>query len=845
MAFSPNMFLGAVLSTLVCIATTGCGGGNDGAGGPAVPDLVVSGMVTAPGGTVAFLRESVIFDFFESESHAAIVGGIPVADGTIVQLGRITKSAQFTFLPISSTTTASGRYTFNLTSLGVAFANDLLVRVVGSGGREMRAFVTNPNVALNPASELGVRFVLERLTSIANSTLDQFTLQEVNDLSVSMNLLVESRTFSGSVDLENAIADIRNVVVADPTFMAFIADSANDGQTTLGPGDQGHHFPTALGSVWGYRTTRNETGDPTITFNTGRSISGTRLLGGNEETILYETNPSNSGIPEEDYFVKDGVGIFSRGTNDLSDLLTPQLVPYYELLFPIQTGKTFTQLNKSGLEFGQDVDGDALDETANIASSVRVVGFESVTVPAGTFQNTARIETQTRTTVLLTGGGSISVSGTETWWLASNIGLIKRVTTLHARGISQTDTEELISYSVGGLTGGSGMASLTIAEGLEQANSDESSPGKPGVASDGTNYLAVSCSELGPTPGIFGVLIRSGVPGRKFPIATVGNAHCGTGAMGSPTTSFDGNNYMVFYSLGDGLVRGARVSTAGIVLDNSGFLLPGITPGAVVAFDGTNHLVVSTKFTNFSHDIYGWRVTPTGQVLDEFSISSQAGSQFLPAVSFDGTNYLVVWTDQRVGSGVFDVYGARVTTSGAVLDPSGIPIANSLHAEQHPQLIFDGSNYMVVWETILFPSNLPTVFEIRGSRVSPAGVLLDGLSASGGIAINTAAGVNKGYPTVVVDGNRLLVAWAQGSFGPGGDERGIYGARLSRNGQIIEGGPPATSLGLRLSTQSVPLGGKFVFPSARSNSSSTLLTWTSLGGTSDTTKEIQGTIAFQ
>ena len=838
------------LLRLTCVVSlifyiSSCSSGeNESGSGPTASDLVVSGTVTAPGGAVAFLRKSSIIDLFESESHAAVVGSVLVADGTAVQLGRISKTSPFTFSPISTTTTASGRYSFNLTTLGLNLANDLLVRGVGSAGKEMRAFVTNPNVDLNPASELGVRFVLERLTSIAGSTLDRFTLQEVNDLSVSLNLLTEARMFSGSTDLETAIADIRNAVVTDPTLMAFISDSVGDGQTALGPGDQGHHFPTAIGSVWGYRTTRKETGEPTITFNTGRTISGTRSLGNIVETIFYETNPNNSGVPEDDYFVKDGVGIVRRGTSDVTDFLTPQLVPYHELLFPIQAGKTFTQLNKFGIDFSQDVDGDALHETASIASSVRIVGFEAITVPAGTFKNAARIVTHIQTTVLLSRGGSVSVSGTETWWLTPNIGLVKRVTTVQTRGIIQIDTEELMSYSVGGLTGGSGTTSLTIAEGLEQADSGESSPGKPDIASDGTNYLVVSCRELGPSPGIFGVLIRSGVPGPKFPIATVGNADCV--GMGVPTASFDGTNYMVFYSFGDGLLRGTRVSTSGVVLDNSGFILPGIVPRAVVAFDGTNYLVVSTKVTSFSHDIYGWRVTPTGQVLDEFPISSAAETQFLPAVSFDGTNYMVVWTDQRMGGQNYDIYGARVTTSGTVLDPAGIPIATSSHAEEYPQLVFDGSNYMVVWETILLPaSNPPTAFEIRGSRVSPAGVVLDGLSASGGIAINTAAGINKEYPTVVVEGNSLLVAWAQGSFGTGGDERGIYGARLSRNGQIIEGGPPATSLGLKLSAQSVPLGSRFVFPSAHSNSSSTLLAWTSLGGASDTTKEIQGTIAFK
>jgi hypothetical protein len=44
----------------------------------------------------------------------------------------------------------------------------------------------------------------------------------------------------------------------------------------------------------------------------------------------------------------------------------------------------------------------------------------------------------------------------------------------------------------------------------------------------------------------------------------------------------------------------------------------------------------------------------------------------LPRVAFDGTNYLVAWEDERSGSQ--DIYGARVTRGGVVLDPAGFLI---------------------------------------------------------------------------------------------------------------------------------------------------------------------------
>lgn len=61
-----------------------------------------------------------------------------------------------------------------------------------------------------------------------------------------------------------------------------------------------------------------------------------------------------------------------------------------------------------------------------------------------------------------------------------------------------------------------------------------------------------------------------------------------------------------------------------------------------------------------------------------------ANAQYLPAVAFDGTNYLVVWMDYRSESP--DIYGARVSAGGTVLDTSGIAISTAANDQLWPAL---------------------------------------------------------------------------------------------------------------------------------------------------------------
>src|SRR4030065_388005 len=71
------------------------------------------------------------------------------------------------------------------------------------------------------------------------------------------------------------------------------------------------------------------------------------------------------------------------------------------------------------------------------------------------------------------------------------------------------------------------------------------------------------------------------------------------------------------------------------------------------------------------------------------------GNQDKSGIAFDGTNFLVVWEDYRTYPP--DIYAARVTQDGLVLDMGGIPVCTFAEVQSQPSVEFDGTNYLVVW----------------------------------------------------------------------------------------------------------------------------------------------------
>jgi hypothetical protein len=107
-----------------------------------------------------------------------------------------------------------------------------------------------------------------------------------------------------------------------------------------------------------------------------------------------------------------------------------------------------------------------------------------------------------------------------------------------------------------------------------------------------------------------------------------------------------------------------------------------------VAWSGAHLLFVwrANSLANANNYIRGLRMNPDGSTAGGmFTIAEAPGRQLRPVAGWDGSTFVVAWDDQRDQTSFFDertdIYGARVSESGTVLDPIGFPIVAGPHGE--------------------------------------------------------------------------------------------------------------------------------------------------------------------
>ncbi|WP_223639439.1 Ig-like domain-containing protein [Corallococcus sp. EGB] len=357
-------------------------------------------------------------------------------------------------------------------------------------------------------------------------------------------------------------------------------------------------------------------------------------------------------------------------------------------------------------------------------------------------------------------------------------------------------TESTTRAMAARVTGGGGLPD-TAPFILTQQNSYS-----PAVTSNGTAYFVTWIG----TGGVFGSRVTSaGEVEDPMGIAISTSA----GAKSQPAAASNGTDYFVVWederNDGVGDIFGARVSGLGVVLDAQGIALATGTHSQrtpSVASNGSDYLVAWKDTVNIDEsDIFGTRVTSTGAVLDGpgFEISTAEKMQANPSVASNGEDYFVVWTDNR--SGYNGLRGTRVTNGGTVVDVAGQELSPS---GDSPAVAFNGTDYFIAWES---------GWDAFGMRVTQAGGILD----STGIILALAASTQTA-PVVASNGTDFLVVWY--------DRRNlgesIVGVRVDPLGEVLD----PSGLEIALGTAD---GMAYFRPTVASNGTDYLVGWVGYG----------------
>ncbi|MFP2958696.1 hypothetical protein ACLEPN_12810 [Myxococcus sp. 1LA] len=228
-----------------------------------------------------------------------------------------------------------------------------------------------------------------------------------------------------------------------------------------------------------------------------------------------------------------------------------------------------------------------------------------------------------------------------------------------------------------------------------------------------------------------------------------------------PAIAFNGTYFFVVWESRDG-VDGVRVKPDGTVV---GPVFRAIQTGESfgpvrVACSPKICLVTYTISGDFSN-IYFTRVTKEGVVLETADQTLSASDTFANDASPTWNNktkeFLVVWSDEHgEGPENADIYGNRVREDGTILDGNGFPISTAEGAQSSPDVEWTHKNYQVVWSDDR--NGNPDIY---GTRVSKTGMVKD----PDGIPISTAAGAQT-VPRIAHHNNKSLVVWDDTRDGP-------------------------------------------------------------------------------
>jgi PKD repeat protein len=177
---------------------------------------------------------------------------------------------------------------------------------------------------------------------------------------------------------------------------------------------------------------------------------------------------------------------------------------------------------------------------------------------------------------------------------------------------------------------------------------------------------------------------------------------------------------------------------------------------------------------------------PSRFVPGDAAVAAAVNDQVAPFPCQGGATVLAVWSDNRAnstggyeGETSWDIYGMRFDAFGAPLEAVPFAIADGPAAQKNPRAAWNGTNWLVVFESVDFGGTGYYQASLEALRVAPDGQVLDprpiklyNMTPSGGIW------------AVASDGSGWVVVNQATSV-----NSDIVAARISADGVLLDPGP--------------------------------------------------------
>ncbi len=218
---------------------------------------------------------------------------------------------------------------------------------------------------------------------------------------------------------------VMNIIVIALLMTSTLTANAEEGPIP----ELERYFPDEIGMRWTYEGTIDEKVQKIATYTNVSTVKGTTRKDGVEVKIFTESNQANQG-PAEHYFSRNDDSVVYHGGEPTTPFES-KLVPYLVMQFPLRVGQSFTQVEKSAVPYGQDLDGDGIEELAAVMAKVTVEGFEAVSVPAGRFEKALKLTGLMKIKLTLSKNNELFELVDETTsWFARDIGMVKGIETI-------------------------------------------------------------------------------------------------------------------------------------------------------------------------------------------------------------------------------------------------------------------------------------------------------------------------------------------------------------------------------------------------------------------------------